>query len=78
MGYLTWKQVATICATVIVTVWSGVLFLNQITGERLSRMEDRHKVVVQEVVRLNTEVGQVRADIIRVKCQASKDLCKEP
>ena len=59
-------------------VWSGVLFLDRITGERLDRMEARHTTAVNELIRLNNEVGAMRADMVRVKCQASPDLCKEP
>lgn len=72
---VTWKQVLTICGTIIVTVWTAAVFLNEITGHRLDR-SDQRQIFAREVALQNQrEVGQLRAEIVALKCRINVDLC---
>ncbi len=72
---VTWKQVLTICGTVVVTVWTAALFLNEVTGQRLNRADERQNFTRQVTMENQRELGQLRAEIVAVKCRISKDLC---
>ncbi len=72
---VTWRQVLTVCGTIIVTVWTATVFLNEVTGQRLNRSDERQIFTRKVTMENQRELGQLRAEIVAVKCRISKDLC---
>lgn len=72
---VTWSQVLTVCGTIVVAVWTASVFLNEITGQRLDRSDERQIFTREVALENHRAIGELRAEIVAVKCRMSVDLC---